>query len=281
MNALQGKVVMVTGATLGLGFVTARALAQQGATVIVVGHNAERGTAAVNRIKQETGSSAVEWVLADLSVQAEVRRLARDVQNRSPRLDVLVNNAGALFTRRTLSVDGIEMTLALNHLAYFLLTSLLLDALQSSTPARVVNVASAAHRRACIDFADLQGERRYGAWRAYSQSKLANILFTYELARRLEGTGVTVNALHPGLVATNFGRNNRGVGALLWRALQVAAIDQEQGAKTIIYLASSPEMEGITGKYFVRKRAVSSSRASRDLTAARRLWLVSAELTGL
>jgi NAD(P)-dependent dehydrogenase (short-subunit alcohol dehydrogenase family) len=281
MNALQGKVVMVTGATLGLGFVTARALAQQGATVIVVGHNAERGTAAVNRIKQETGSSAVEWVLADLSVQAEVRRLARDVQNRSPRLDVLVNNAGALFTRRTLSVDGIEMTLALNHLAYFLLTSLLLDALQSSTPARIVNVASAAHRRACIDFADLQGERRYGAWRAYSQSKLANILFTYELARRLEGTGVTVNALHPGLVATNFGRNNRGVGALLWRALQVAAIDQEQGAKTIIYLASSPEMEGITGKYFVRKRAVSSSRASRDLTAARRLWLVSAELTGL
>ena len=247
----------------------------------MVGHNAERGTAAVNRIKRETGSSAVEWVLADLSVQAEVRRLARDVQNRSPRLDVLVNNAGALFTRRTLSVDGIEMTLALNHLAYFLLTSLLLDALQSSAPARIVNVASAAHRRGCIDFAYLQGERRYGAWRAYSQSKLAHILFTYELARRLEGTGVTVNALHPGLVATNFGRSNRGVGALLWRALQVAAIDPEQGAKTIIYLASSPEMEGITGKYFVRKRAVSSSRASRDLTAARRLWLVSAELTGL
>ena len=144
-----------------------------------------------------------------------------------------------------------------------------------------MNVASAAHRRGRIDFANLQGERRYGGWRAYTQSKLANVLFSYELARRLEGTGVTVNALHPGFVATNFGRNNRGVGAWLWRALQMAAIDQEPGARTIIHLASSPEVEGITGKYFVKKRAVPSSRASYDLMAARRLWLVSAELTGL
>lgn len=281
MNAMQGKVAMVTGATSGLGFITARALARRGATVIVVGRNADRMRAAVNRIKQETASSTVEGVLADLSVQEDLRRLAGEVQSRFPRLDVLVNNAGAIFTERTLSADGIEMTFALNHLAYFVLTSLLLDALRSSTPARIVNVASAAHRRARIDFADLQGKGRYKGWRAYSQSKLANILFTYELGRQLEGSGVTVNAVHPGLVATNFGRDGRGIFALVWRAVQMAAIDGEQGAKTMIYLASSPDVEGISGKYFVKERAVPSSGASYDLAAARRLWLVSAELTGL
>ncbi|MBI3988380.1 MAG: SDR family oxidoreductase [candidate division NC10 bacterium] len=278
---MHGKVAMVTGATSGLGLVTARALAQQGARVIVVGRNADRGAATVRHIQQETGNPAVELLVADLSVQAQVRRLASEVQTRFPRLEVLVNNAGALFTRRLLSLDGLEMTFALNHLGYFLLTNLLLDTLRANLPARIVNVSSEAHRGAQINFADLQGAQRYSGWRAYAQSKLANLLFTYELARRLEGSGITANAVHPGFVATNFGRNNRGVQALLWRVLHVAALSPEQGAQTIIYLATSPEVEGLTGRYFVKNQAVPSSKESYDSTAAQRLWQVSAELTGL
>jgi retinol dehydrogenase 12 len=280
-NLMHGKVCLVTGATSGIGLVTAQALARQGATVIVVGRNPERGVATVNRIKQETGNPAVEWMVADLSAQAQVRHLARAFQERFTRLDVLVNNAGALFARRSLSVDGIEMTFALNHLAYFLLTNLLHVTLKASAPARIVNVASAAHGGARINFADVQGQQRYSGWRAYGQSKLANLLFTYELARRLEGTGVTANALHPGFVATNFGRNNRGLVALIVRASQLAAISPEQGAQTIIYLATAPEVEGISGKYFVKQRVVPSSEASYDRDAAQRLWQLSATMTGL
>ena len=278
---MHGKVCMITGATSGIGLITAQTLARQGATVIVVGRNPERGTATVNRIKQQTGNPAVEWMVADLSAQVQVRHLARQFQERFARLDVLVNNAGALFARRSLSVDGIEMTFALNHLAYFLLTNLLLDTLKASAPARVVNVSSAAHRGARINFADLQGRQGYGGWRAYAQSKLANILFTYELARRLDGTGVTANALHPGFVATNFGRDNRGLVALTMRVLQLAAISPEQGARTIIYLAAAPEVEGMSGKYFVKEQVIPSSEASYDRDAAQRLWQVSAEMTGL
>jgi NAD(P)-dependent dehydrogenase (short-subunit alcohol dehydrogenase family) len=280
-NLVRGKVCMVTGATSGIGLVTAQALARQGATVIVVGRNRERGVATVKRIQQETGNAAVDWMVADLSVQAQVRQLVREFRERFARLDVLVNNAGALFARRSLSLDGIEMTFALNHLAYFLLTNLLLDTLKASAPARIVNVASAAHRGAQINFADVQGQRRYSGWRAYAQSKLANLLFTYELARRLEGTGVTVNALHPGFVATNFGRSNRGLVSLSIRVSQLAAISPEQGAQTIIYLATAPEVEGISGKYFVKQRVVPSSEASYDRDAAQRLWQVSATMTGL
>jgi NAD(P)-dependent dehydrogenase (short-subunit alcohol dehydrogenase family) len=278
---MQGQVCMVTGATSGIGLVTAQALAHQGATVIVAARNPQRGTATVNRIKQETGNPAVECMIADLSAQAQVRQLARAFQERFARLDVLVNNAGALFARRSLSVDGIEMTFALNHLAYFLLTNLLLDTLKASAPARVVNVASRAHQGAWINFADLQGQQGYKGWRAYAQSKLADILFTYELARRLEGTGVTANALHPGFVATNFGRNNAGIIGLIIRVSQLAAISPEQGAQTVIYLATAPELEGISGKYFAKKQVVPSSEASYDRDAAQRLWQVSAEMTGL
>jgi NAD(P)-dependent dehydrogenase (short-subunit alcohol dehydrogenase family) len=210
-----------------------------------------------------------------------VRQLAEEFQRRFARLDVLVNNAGALFRRRCLSADGIEMTFALNHLTYFLLTNLLLDTLKASAPARVVNVSSDAHRGAQMRFADPQGEHRYSSWRAYSQSKLANLLFTYELARRLEGTGVTANAVHPGFVATGFGGNHRGLVGLVIRVAKLAALSPQQGAETLIYLATSPEVEGITGKYFVRKHAVQSSSASYDQAAARRLWQLSAELTGL
>jgi NAD(P)-dependent dehydrogenase (short-subunit alcohol dehydrogenase family) len=278
---MHNNVCMVTGATSGIGFVTAQALARDGATVIVVGRNPERGAAAVDRIQGETGNSAVELMVADLSVQAQVRQLASEVQRRFAHLDLLINNAGALFGQRQLTEEGIEMTFALNHLAYFLLTNLLLDRLKASASGRIINVSSEAHRGSRLDFSNLQGQHRYRGWRAYARSKLANILFTYELTRRLEGTGIVANALHPGFVATNFGRNNHGLTAMLWRVLQLAAISPEQGAETILYLANSPEVQGITGKYFVKKEAVDSSEASYDRAAAERLWQVSAELTGL
>jgi len=280
-NLMHGKICVVTGATSGIGLVTAQALARQDATLIVIARNAERGAATVSRIQQETGNSAVELMVADLSAQEQVRQLAREIQHRFARLDVLVNNAGALFAWRQLSQDGLEMTFALNHLAYFLLTNLLLDPLKAADSARIVNVSSEAHRRARLDFSDLQGRHRYSGWRAYARSKLANILFTYELARRLAGTGVVANALHPGFVATNFGRNNRSITAAFFRILQLAAISPEEGAQTIIYLASSPAVKGVTGEYFVKQQAVRSSQVSYDRAAAERLWQVSAELTRL
>ncbi len=276
---MHGKVCLVTGATSGIGGVTAEALARQGATTILVARNPTRGAATVERIRQGTGNPQVEVLLADLSAQAEIRRLAREVQSRYPRLDVLVNNAGALFARRALSADGIELTWALNHLAYVLLTTLLLDTLRASAPARIVHVSSDAHRHARLRFDDLQGQQDYGGWRAYAQSQLANVLFTDALARRLDGTGVAANAVHPGFVATHFGRQNRSLTALLFRAVQrVAALSPEQGAETVIYLATSPEVEGVSGRYFVKRRAVRSSPASYDVHAAQRLWQVSAEM---
>jgi retinol dehydrogenase 12 len=278
---MQDRVCVVTGATSGIGLVTAQVLAREGATLIIIARNAERGAATVSRIQQETGNAAVELMVADLSVQAQVRRLADEIQHRFARLDVLINNAGAFFARRQLSQDGLEMTFALNHLAYFLLTNLLLDSLKAADSARIVNVSSDAHRRTQLDFSDLQGQHGYSGWRAYARSKLANILFTYELARRVAGTGVVTNALHPGLVATNFGRNNRGIAAALFRIVQLAAISPEEGAQTIIHLACSPNVEGVTGAYFVRQRAVRSSQVSYDRAAAERLWQVSAKLTRL
>lgn len=278
---MQGKICLITGATSGIGFVTAQTLAQQGATVVLVGRNPERAAATVSRIQHETGNPQVSCLIADLSVQTQVRQLAGEFQRRFPRLDVLLNNAGAFFSRRSLSVDGIEMTLALNHLAYFLLTHLLLDPLKASASARIVNVASDAHRSAQFDFADPQGTHRYRGWRTYCQSKLANLLFTYELARRLAGTGITANAVHPGFVATGFGHNNRSLFALLVRVAQYTALSPAQGAETLSYLATSPEAEGVRGRYFVKKRPVESSKASYDQAAAQRLWQLSVELTGL
>ena len=279
--AMQGKICLVTGATSGIGRVTAQALAQQGATVVLVGRHPERTTATVSSIQQATGNPHVESLLADLSAQAQERQLAAEFQQRFPHLDVLLNNAGAFFSKRHVSVDGIEMTLALNHLAYFLLTHLLLDTLKATPAARIVNVSSDAHRKAQFDFTNPQGAQRYRGWPAYCQSKLANLLFTYELARRLAGTGITANAVHPGFVATGFGHNNRGLVALgVWLA-QFTALSPEQGAESLIYLATSPEMAGVTGTYFVKKRAVESSAASYDQAAAQRLWQLSTELTGL
>jgi NAD(P)-dependent dehydrogenase (short-subunit alcohol dehydrogenase family) len=278
---MNNRICMVTGATSGIGLVTARALAQRGATVIVAGRDPEKGAATVARIQQETGNRAVELMLADLSVQDQVRQMAREFQQRHSRLDVLVNNAGAFFWRRRLSADGIEMTFAVNHLSVFLLTNLLLDTLKASAPARIVNVSSTSHRSAHIDFDDLEGRHQYRGMAAYGRSKLVLLLFTYELARRLQGTQVTVNALHPGFVATRIGQNNGWPFKLASPLLKLIARSPEEGAQTSIYLATSPEVEGVSGQYFVDARAVPSAPTSYDKTAAQRLWEISAAMTGL
>ncbi|HEY42925.1 MAG TPA: SDR family oxidoreductase [Anaerolineae bacterium] len=278
---LEGKVCIVTGATSGIGKETARALAHQGGTVILLGHNPDKAAATIGEIKREVDAAKVDYLLADLSSQAEIYQLAEEFANRYDRLDVLVNNAGAFFLWRQESVDGIEMTFALNHLGYFLLTNLLLDTMIASAPARIINVSSGSHLRSTMNFDDLQGRRKYSGPKAYGQSKLANVLFTYELAWRLEGTGVTVNALHPGFVATTMGSNNGWVVRALRPLMNLRALSVPEGAETAIYLATSPEVEGVTGKYFIRCKAVPSSSYSYDAAVAKRLWRVSEEMTGL
>jgi NAD(P)-dependent dehydrogenase (short-subunit alcohol dehydrogenase family) len=279
---MKEKIVMITGATSGIGKETARVLAGMEARVVLVGRNQAKCEETLGWIIRETRNPNVECMLADLSSQEQIRRLADEFRVRYPRLDVLVNNAGALFLKRLESVDGIEMTFALNHLAYFLLTNLLLDRLKAAGGARIINVSSRSHDNAVMDFDDLQCRKEYSGMKAYGQSKLANLLFTYELARRLEGTGVTVNALHPGFVATNFGMNNENPLAktILW-LMHLGARSPEKGAETVIYLSSSPRVDNVSGKYFVDKKAVSSSSASRDTESAEKLWRVSEELVKL
>ena len=229
---MQGKICLITGGTNGIGKSTAQELARMGATVVIVGRNAQKTAQVVEEIRAASGNKNVDSLLADLSSQQEVRRLADEFKSKYAQLHVLLNNAGAVFMQRQLSVDGIEMTFALNHLAYFLLTNLLLDTLKASAPARIINVSSDAHARGKIEFDNLQGERSYSSG-AYGNSKLANILFTMELARRLEGTGVTVNALHPGFVATGFGKNNPGfLMKIIRAAVPLIARSPEKGAET-------------------------------------------------
>ncbi len=278
---MEGKTCLVTGATAGIGLATARELARRGARVIGVGRSPERSAEAARQIREQTGTSAVEYLVADLSAQVEIRKLADLVKAATGRLDVLVNNAGLIRLEREVTVDGLEMILALNHLAYFLLTNLLLDTLKASAPARIVSVSSAAHKGCKINFDDLQGETKFSPWRAYKQSKLANILFTRELARRLEGTGVTANALHPGFVRTQIFRAEGFQGWLLRRAAELFAVTPEEGAQTSLYLAASPDVEGQTGQYFVSRKPASSSPESQDDATARELWEVSARLAGL
>lgn len=279
---MQNKIVMVTGATDGIGKVTARALVEQGAQVIVVGRNRAKTEKTVTEIKQKTGHDTVDYLLADFASQAEIRQLASRFQAQYDRLDVLVNNAGTMMISRKETADHLETTFAVNHLGPFLLTNLLLDLIKASAPARIVNVSSDAHQGQALDFDDLQMTQGYQGMMAYGRSKLANLYFTYELARRLSGTGVTVNALHPGFVATNLGADNIPlIGGLIKRVINLAAMNVEKGAQTSIYLASSPEVDGVTGKYFVDCRPVSSSPVSYDETAARRLWQISEAFTGL
>ncbi len=278
---MQNKICLITGATHGIGQAAAKGLAELGATVVIVGRNEVRCQSTIDAIKAETGNPDVNYLVADLAVQAQVQALSAEFKTRYQQLDVLVNNAAGIFFRRQLSADGIEMSFALNHLAYFLLTNLLLDTLKDSAPARIVNVSSNSHRGKHLDFDNLELKRGYWAGRAYGRSKLANLYFTYELARRLEDTGVTANAMHPGFVRTNMAANNGWLVRLFLPVVHRNSLTPEQGASTAVYLASSPEVAGVTGKYFVRERVVPSDPASHDESAARRLWQVSEALTGL
>lgn len=278
---IRDKVCLITGGTSGIGRATALGLARQGAHVVIVGRDRERGAAAVDQIKQQSRNDQIDLVLADLSSQASIRQLADQVLERYERLHVLLNNAGAIYTQRGTSVDGIERTFALDHLAYFLLTNVLLDRIRSSAPARIINVSSDAHRMGTIRFDDLQRERRYRGFGAYGQAKLANVLFTYELARRLRGTDVTVNAVHPGTIASGFGQNNGLLFNSFFAIMRPFFKTPEQGAQTSIYLASSPDVAGVTGKYFSDCKPVRSNQESYNNEVAARLWQISAEMTGL
>jgi NAD(P)-dependent dehydrogenase (short-subunit alcohol dehydrogenase family) len=262
-QSMAGKVCMVTGANAGIGKVTALELAKRGATVIMVSRSHTRGEEARQEIVAQSGNNAVELLVADLSSQASIRQLADQFKQNYIRLDVLINNAGAIFYQREETEDGLERTFAVNHIAYFLLTYLLLDLLKASAPARIINVSSDAHRMSKLDFDDLQSECSFSAFGAYGQSKLANILFTAELARRLEGSGVTANTVHPGFVQTNFGRSQTGIVATLFRVLnRLFAVSSEKGAETSVYLATAPEVEGVTGKWMGRARNVCGRRVN-------------------
>src|ERR1700674_3294522 len=277
-NRLQGKICLVTGSTSGIGKVTARELANRGATVVLVSRSRAKGEATQAEIKQATGNQQVELLIADLSLLEDARRLAAEFQQTHPHLHLLVNNAGCAYPRRTLTSEGFEATLAVNYLAPFLLTELLLDTLKASAPARIVNVSSAQHANASIEFDNLQGEKTYANLRNYNQAKLALLLWTYELAHRLEGTGVTVNALHPGVTATNFVAGGKGPGGPGVKLLKPLLLTSEKGAQTTLYLATSPQVEGVTGKYFVKSQEKPSSSRSYDQTVGSRLWEVTERL---
>lgn len=279
---MKGKTVLVTGATDGIGRETARVLASKGARVLIVGRNPERCLETVEAINRDTpGADAMSFV-ADLSSLKAIERLADEVRKFAGKVDVLVNNAGGLFTKRRLSADGIEMNLALNHLGYFALTLRLLDVLKANAPARIVSVASNAHHGVTLDFDNLEMARGYSGWRQYQKSKLCNIYFTQSLTKRLAGTGVTVNCLHPGFVASSIGNDSTGLFRTLFGlAKNIGAIPVREGAKTSIYLASSPEVEGVTGQYFDKCKAIATSKAAQDDAAAERLWAWSVAKTGL
>ena len=282
-TSMQGKVCIVTGANSGIGKATSLGLAQMGATVVMVCRDRTKGEEAQNEIKTKSGNDAIDLLLAELSSQDSIRQLVENFQQHYKQLDVLINNAGGVNLSRRETLDGLEMTFALNYLAPFLLTNLLLDKLKASAPARIVNVSSESHESGYIKMDDLQLEKKYRLMRAYGQSKLALVLFTYELARRLQGTGVTANCLHPGFVATNIGQSGvgrvgRSIVKLIFSSL---GIRPEEGAKTSIYLASSPDIEGVTGKYFVKSIPVRSAPISYDESLQRQLWEESAKLVNL
>ena len=280
---MAGTICLVTGATSGIGRSTALGLARHGATVVIAGRNEEKCKATVQWVIDRTQNPSVDFLMADLSDQTQVRDLAAEFKRRYDRLHVLVNNAGARFMTYQKNKQGLEMTFALNHLAYFLLTQLLLDVLRASTPARIINISSGSQTSG-LDFENLSDWHSYDGRKAYAQSKFANMLFTHELARRLLGSGVTVNAVNPGGVATNFNKNN---GWLYWLRHVLAhvkagnLVSPAAAAETNVYLATSPEVAGTTGKYFYRKQIIPASAATQDQELARRLWQISCELTGV
>jgi len=278
---LDGKTCLITGTTNGIGRVTAVELAGMGAELFLTYRDKARADETIAEIRHKTGNDKIHLLKADLGSQSQVRAAAAEFLATRKPLHVLINNAGLGNTSKTMTEDGIEAVFAVNHLAYFLLTMLLLDCIKRSASARIVNVASEAHRFGTINFDDLGGEQRYRMFGAYSQSKLANILFTYELARRLAGSGVTVNCLHPGAIASGLWTNNGPLAQLIMKAAKPFLKTPEQGARTIIYLASSDEVEGVTGKYYANCKEKISNRESYDLDVARRLWEVSTQMTGI
>ncbi len=278
---MQGKTVLITGANQGIGKASAVALGKLGARLVIVCRNRQKGRAAVTEI-QQSGASDVELIVGDMSSQADIRRVADEFKARSDRLDVLLNNAGVLVTTKRTTVDGIEETFAINHLGYFLLTHLLLDTLKASAPSRIVSVSSEAHRRVPMRWDDLEFKKtEYSSFAAYGQSKLANILFTRELARRLEGTQVTANCLHPGVVATGFGSTDGGVMSVVMKVASPFLITPEKGARTSIFLASSPDVQGVSGKYFDKCKEKQPSPEALAAGAPERLWAISEEKTGI
>lgn len=272
---MKGKTVVATGATSGIGEIAVVALAKMGARIVMIARDKARADGTLVKLEAAAPRAGHALHLADLSSMAETRRVGLAIAAREPRIDVLINNAGAVFGRRQVTPERLEMTFALNHMAYFALTEALRERLIASAPARIVSTASDAHKGARLDFDDLQLARSYSGLRAYRRSKLANILFTRELSRRLAGTGVTANCLHPGFVATRFGDATGGFVSLLMPLAKLMAISPEQGADTLIHLASSPDVAGVTGEYFVKRRIASPSPAARDDAVAKQLWAAS------
>lgn len=281
MDSMRDKVVVITGATSGIGDVSADHLAQAGARIVFVARDRERGEKTRRHLEAVAAHAKHTAYYGDLSKLADMKRVAQEIAQTEPHIDVLINNAGAMFSSRQVTEDGLEKTFALNHMSYFVVTNLLLDRLRATPGARIVSTASDAHSGAKLKFDDLQTERGYSGFSVYGRSKLMNILFTRELARRLVGTGVTANCLHPGFVNTRFGNNSGGLTSLAIRGAKNFALSPEEGARTIIYLASSPEVEGKTGGYYVKCRPATPSAAAQNDADAKRLWDVSAKIAGV
>jgi len=278
---MQGKTVVISGATSGIGESAALTLAGQGARIVFIARDRARGEATLAKLNAKAPGQAHQVHYADLSLLAEMKRVAAEIAASEPRIDVLINNAGAAFSERQVTADGFELTFALNHLSYFVLTAGLRERLLGSAPARIVSTSSDAHRGMKIDLDDLQTAKNYSSIKAYGRSKLENILFTRELARRLRGTGVTANCLHPGVVATRFGHESGGVIQPVLKAIQVFAITPEKGADTIVYLATSPDVANISGQYFYKRKIATPTAPARDDRAAAALWEKTAEITGI
>ena len=279
-HSMKGKTIVATGATSGVGEAAVFALAGLGARIVFIARDEARAQATMRKLEAKAPGLGHRMHLADLSSMAETRKVGAAIAESEPRIDVLINNAGALFSHRQVTPEGLELTFALNHMAYFVLTEALRDKLIASAPARIVSTSSAAHKGASLDFSDLQSAKGYGGFKVYGRSKLANILFTRELARRLAGRGVTANCLHPGAVATRFGKSSGGWVGRLLPVLRLFFISPENGADTIIYLASSPEVANTTGAYFVKRKITEPSSAAQDEAAAKRLWEASEALAG-